>query len=95
MTFHIAGPTAPNLGATGLYSSGGIGLQETQQFLLDQQYSNPTPCHVCKQPASLQILARDPKFDSATLQKGLFYCEHCLSKSKPDPARYGIRPIRP
>lgn len=64
----------------------------TEQLLY--QPANRTPCYVCGNTAKYRILAKQPEYNTAQIQSGLFICEHDLRIAPIDPKIYGIRDLQ-
>jgi hypothetical protein len=64
----------------------------TEQLLY--QPVNKQACYVCGNNAKYRILAKQPEYNTAQIQNGLYICEHDLRIAPIDPIIYGIRELQ-
>ena len=82
--------TRPDLGSDNLY---GYSSQDVTDNLLHSQHSTGYTCYVCTNPAHYKYVAKHKKYESATIQNGLYVCKHCISLAPISPKHYGIKEL--
>ncbi len=84
-----------NLGDTSIYAGEGIQLPEVADYIQPSPYNTTPTCQSCGQKASVRVIPKDSRYMTAELQRGVYFCDHCLSKNPFNKDIYGVRPVSP
>jgi hypothetical protein len=71
----------------------GFDMQGATENLLYQP-ANSQSCYVCNNTADYRIIAKQPEYNTAQIQNGLYICKHDLQLAPINPKQYGIRELK-
>jgi hypothetical protein len=87
-------PFSTNQYDLGAHTDIGSDKAEIDNSLLYSAMDIPTQCYVCTSPSpKYQIVAKNPAYNTAQIQNGLYICNHCLGQNILDNSLYGVREI--
>ena len=84
-----------NFGDETIYGTTGIQVSEVADHLKSSELSTAPKCQCCAQPASVRVIPKDSRYLTAELQRGVYFCDACLSKNPFNKDIYGVRPVSP
>lgn len=78
----------------GIGDAYGYDRDSATENILRSAHSNHPKCYVCNNPAYYKYVAKHKKYETATIQNGLYVCKHCISLAPISPKHYGIKELQ-
>jgi hypothetical protein len=71
----------------------GYDKDSATENILRDTYSTSIACYVCGNKPQYRLIAKQPEYNTAQVQNGVYVCKHCITSTPISPKQYGIKEL--